>query len=196
MSVTLLGYTVSAEGTQPLEEKVAAINHFQQPVLVEDLIHFLGMLNIYQRFIPQATSIQAPVHAALAGLKVKGSQLVEWTPTMVQVLEDCKTSLSCATLLAHPDPSATLALFTDASEIAIGATLQQHVCDTWKPLAFYFHTLSPAQQNYSPYYQQFLAVYEAIKYFRHMTKGHPFVIFTDHKPLTYAFQQCKDKCSP
>jgi cleavage and polyadenylation specificity factor subunit 1 len=29
-----------------------------------------------------------------------------------------------------------------------------------------------------------------------MVEGHPFVIFTDHKPLTYALQQRRDKCSP
>jgi cleavage and polyadenylation specificity factor subunit 1 len=39
-------------------------------------------------------------------------------------------------------------------------------------------------------------VYEAIKYFQHVVEGRPFVIFTDHKPLTYAFQQHRDKCSP
>jgi len=43
--VTFLGYTVSAEGIWPLEEKVAAINRFQQPVLVKDLRHFLGIVN-------------------------------------------------------------------------------------------------------------------------------------------------------
>jgi hypothetical protein len=55
-----LGYTVSAVGTRPLEEKVAAINRFQQPVFVKDLRRFLGMLNFYRRFIPQVASIQAP----------------------------------------------------------------------------------------------------------------------------------------
>jgi hypothetical protein len=29
-----------------------------------------------------------------------------------------------------------------------------------------------------------------------MVEGHSFVTFTDHTPLTYAFQQCRDKCSP
>jgi len=29
-----------------------------------------------------------------------------------------------------------------------------------------------------------------------MVKGRPFVIFTDHKPLTYAFRQRRDKYSP
>jgi len=69
--VTFLGYTVSTAGTRPLDEKVATINHFQQPVFVKVLKRFLGMLNIYRRFIPQAASIQAPLHAALAGPKVK-----------------------------------------------------------------------------------------------------------------------------
>ena len=69
--VTFLGYTVSATGIRSLEEKVAAINPFQQPVLVKDFRHFLGILNFYRRFIPQAASIQAPLHAALAGPKIK-----------------------------------------------------------------------------------------------------------------------------
>ena len=135
MELAFLGYTVSAEGTWPLDEKVAAINRFQQPVLVKDLRHFLGTLNFYRRFITQAASIQVPLHSALAGLKVKGSQLVDWTPTTVQAFVDCKASLSRVTLLAHPDPSATLTLFTDASDIVIGTALQQRVYDAWQPLA-------------------------------------------------------------
>jgi hypothetical protein len=43
--VTFLGYTVSAEGSRPLEENVAAINRFQRPVLVKDRRRFLGVLN-------------------------------------------------------------------------------------------------------------------------------------------------------
>ena len=194
--VTFLGYTVSAAGTRPLEEKIAAINHFQQPVLVKDLRRFLGMLNFYHRFILQATSIQAPLHAAFAAPKVRGSHPVDWTPTMVKAFKDCKSSLSRGTLLAHPAPSATFALFTDTSDIAIGTTLQQHVCDAWQPMAFNSHKLSPAQQKYSPYNHELLAVYEAIKYFQHMVEGRHFVIFTNHKPLTYAFQQWRNKCSP
>jgi cleavage and polyadenylation specificity factor subunit 1 len=144
------------------------------------------MLNFYRRFITQAASIQAPLHAALADTEIKRSQPVDWTPTMVHAFEDCKASLSRATLLTHPDPSAMLALFTDASDTAIG--------DAWQPLPFYSHKLSPAQQKYSAYDRELLAVYETIKYFRHMVEGWPFVIFTDHKPLTYPFQQRRDKC--
>ena len=132
--MTFLGYTVSAEGTQPLEEKVAAINRFKRTVLVKFLISFHGMLNFCRRFIPQAASTQAPPHAALAGPKIKGSQSVDWTPTMVHAFEDCKASLSRATLLAHPVPSAMLVLFTDASDTAVVAALQQRVGDALQTL--------------------------------------------------------------
>jgi cleavage and polyadenylation specificity factor subunit 1 len=41
-----------------------------------------------------------------------------------------------------------------------------------------------------------LATYEAVKHFRHVLQEHHFTIFTDHKPITYAFQQKQNKCSP
>ena len=115
---------------------------------------------------------------------------------MVRTFQDCKSSLSRDTLLAHPDPSALLVLFTDASDTAIGAALQQRVCDAWQPLAFYSHKLSPAQRKCSPYDRELLAVYDAIKFLRHMVEGRHFVTVTDHKPLTYAFQQRRDNCFP
>jgi len=75
--VTFLGYLFSAEGTRPLEEKVTALNRFQQPVLVKVLTRFHCVLNFFRRFIPQAGRIQAPPHAALAGPKTTGSQPVD-----------------------------------------------------------------------------------------------------------------------
>ena len=41
-----------------------------------------------------------------------------------------------------------------------------------------------------------LAAYAAVKRFRHMIEGRDFIIFTDHKPLIFAFQQDLNKCSP
>ena len=55
--------------------------------------------------------------------------------------EDCKSSLNCATLLALPDPSAKMALYTDASVTVIGAALQQRITDSCQPIAFYTHKL-------------------------------------------------------
>jgi ribonuclease HI len=78
----------------------------------------------------------------------------------------------------------------------MGAVLQQRVQNPWQPLAFFSRKLSPAQQKYSAYDRELLAIYEALKHFRHKQEACHFTIFTDHKPLKYAFKQKKDKCSP
>jgi cleavage and polyadenylation specificity factor subunit 1 len=77
----------------------------------------------------------------------------------------------------------------------MGAVLQQRVDNAWQPLAF-SKKLNSAQQKYSAYDRELLAVYEAVKHFRHMLEACHFTIFTDHKPITFAFQQKRDKCSP
>jgi cleavage and polyadenylation specificity factor subunit 1 len=75
----------------------------------------------------------------------------------------------------------------------MGAVLQQRVDNAWQPLASFSKKLNPAQQKYSAYDRELLVVYEAVKHFRHKMEARH---FTDHKPITYAFQQKRDKCSP
>jgi hypothetical protein len=77
----------------------------------------------------------------------------------------------------------------------MGAMLQQRV-DAWQSMAFFSKQLNPAHQKYSAYDREQLAVYEAVKHFRHMLEACHFIIFIHHKPITYAFQQKQDKCSP
>ena len=194
--VTFLGYRISGQGSQPLQDRVADLRACRPPQTIRQLRRFLGMLNFYRRFLPHAAATQAPLHTLLAGPRTKGSQSINWTPELSQAFEDCKTSLSLATMLAHPDGTAPIALVTDASTTAMGAVLQQRAKDTWQPLAFFSKKMSTAQQKYSAYDRELLAIYEAVKHFRHMLEARHFVIYTDHKPLTYAFSQKRDKCSP
>jgi cleavage and polyadenylation specificity factor subunit 1 len=77
----------------------------------------------------------------------------------------------------------------------MGSVLQERVNNAWLPLSF-SRKLNTAQQKYSTYDRELLAVYEAVRHFHHMLETRHFTIFTDHKPITYAFQQKRDKCSP
>jgi cleavage and polyadenylation specificity factor subunit 1 len=187
--VTFLGYKVSAEGSRPLEERIMHLQACPPPKTDKLLRQFLGMLNSCTRFLPNAADIQAPLHDILSGPRVKGSYPITWTPELQKAFEECKASLSRATLLAHPNPSARLALVTDASTSAMGAVLQQRVQRAWQALAFFSKKISPAQQKYSAYDRELLAIYEALKHFRHMLEARHFIIFTDHNPITYAFQK-------
>ena len=182
-------------GSQPLLERVTDLQACPPPKTISQL-RFLGMLNFYRRFLPHATTIQAPLHDLLSGSKVKGSHPVTWTDALVAAFNERKSSLSRAALLADPHSTTPLALVTDASTTAMGAVLQQRVQDVWQPLTFFSRKLSPAQQKYSAYDRELLAIYEAVRYFRHMLQARHFSILTDHKPLTFAFHQKRDKCSP
>ncbi|UYV75795.1 hypothetical protein LAZ67_13001374 [Cordylochernes scorpioides] len=65
----------------------------------------------------------------------------------------------------------------------------------WKTSTF-SGKLDAAKRKYSACDRELLAVYLAIKHFRHLLEGRQFPVYTDHKPLTYAFQQNLDKASP
>ena len=65
-----------------------------------------------------------------------------------------------------------------------------------QPVAFFSHRLSTAETKYSAFGRELLAIYLTIRHFRHMLEGRQFVIFTDHKPLVYAFRARPDRHSP
>ncbi|GFX31499.1 retrovirus-related Pol polyprotein from transposon 17.6 [Trichonephila clavipes] len=121
---------------------------------------------------------------------------VQAVPDYKQPETRCKQALADAALLAHPSPSAPLALHVDASDYAIGGAIHQVVDSELQPLAFFSRKLTSSEKSYSAYDRELLAIYSAIRHFRYMLEARDFTVFTDHKPLTYAFRQKSDKCSP
>jgi hypothetical protein len=71
---------------------------------------------------------------------------------------------------------------------AMGAMLQQCVKNTWQPFALFSKKLNPAQQKESAYDHELLAIHEAIKHFHHMLEACHFIIFINHRHITYTFQ--------
>lgn len=195
--LTFLAHEISEKGIRPLDSKIEALQDYPFPKDICSLRRFLGTLNFYHRFIPNAAKLQVPLTNLIHGSKKKDRTPVQETDQLRRAFEDCKQSLIAATRLAFPNSNARLILNTDASSTAIGATLYQIGSDSEKePLGFFSAKLTPTQQNYSTYDRELLAIYSAIKYFRHFVEGRPFTIVTDHKPLIFAFAQKPDKASP
>lgn len=194
--VTFLGYHVSPAGIKPMPEKVQAIQEYPTPKTVKELRRYLGMINFYRRFLPHAAIAQAALNDILSGPGMKGSRPITMSTVQLEAFKESKKAISDATLLAHPDMHADLAIVTDASDIGIGGVLQQRIKDAWQPLAFFSRKLSPSQKKYSPYDRELLAVYESIKHFRFMIEARHFTIYTDHKPLTFAYSTPRENCSP
>ncbi|GFW70343.1 transposon Tf2-11 polyprotein [Trichonephila clavipes] len=192
-----LGHLITANGIKPLPDKVQAVLDYKQPETVGSLRKFLGLLNFYRRFLPKAAEQQYLLSEFLKGSKgKKDSKPLNWFSEAITTFQRCKQALADAALLAHPSPSAPLALHVDASDYAIGGALHQVVDSELQPLAFFSRKLTSSEKSFSAYDRELLAIYSAIQHFRYMLEARDFTVFTDHKPLTYAFRQKSDKCSP
>lgn len=119
-----------------------------------------------------------------------------WTTDAEGAFENMKHALCEAALLAHPSEQFPLVLTSDATDEAIGAALQQSRSGQLEPIAFFSRRLSDTERRYSTYNRELLGVFAAVKHFRNLLEGRNFEIFTDHRPLTYAFLQKPDKASP
>ncbi|BHF62238.1 hypothetical protein SprV_0200521900 [Sparganum proliferum] len=52
------------------------------------------------------------------------------------------------------------------------------------------------ETRYSTFDRELLAIYLAVKHFRHFLEGRDFTVFTDHKPSTFALRSHSDKYNP
>ena len=82
------------------------------------------MVTYYHRFLPGIARILAPLHEVLKGGNNKRKKL-KWTPDLQHSFNAAKDAVAKATILAFPARDAQLRLSTDASDVAIGAALEQ-----------------------------------------------------------------------
>ena len=186
--LTFLGHRITANGIAPLPDRVQAIEKFPTPTDKTSLQEFLGLLNYYHRFLPNAAHLLSPLHAMLK----KEAGPFTWTDEHATAFAKAKSTLAHAALLVHPSATATTAVTIDASDKAVGGSLEQFLDGIWKPLAFFSSSLKPAETRYSTFDRELLAMYLAVKKFRHFVEGRPFHIYTDHKPLTFAMTTSTD----
>lgn len=195
-SVDFLGHHVDPDGIHPLPEKVQAIVDVSPPQTLRDLRRFIGLVNFYRRFIPQCAKIVQPLTDLLAGPTKPRNRPVNLDEVALQAFADIKQALIDATLLSHPVPGAPLSIMVDASDYAVGGALHQYVNGSWSPIAFFSGRLKPAETRYSTFGRELLAAYLSVRHFRHFLEGRQFTVFTDHKPLTFAFRTPTDRLTP
>ena len=178
-SIEFLGHLVDANGIRPLPEKVEAIKKVAPPTTIKELQRFLGMVNYYRRFIRKAAHHLFFLFECLGDKPKK----LDWSTNMQQSFDAIKLALSNAAMLAHPDSTLPLAITSDASDVAIGAVLEQRGPKGWEPLAFFSKKLSDSQQKWPPYDRELHAAHKAVRHFKHMVEGRAFTIYTDHQSL-------------
>ena len=121
---------ISADGLQPVEEKINAVKRAPLPRNVSELRSFLGMVQYYYSFLPGLATTLEPLHKLLQ----KDVQW-EWNEDCQKAYDACKDGLTSDSLLVHYDLNRELRLACDAS--SLGAVLSQWMMvrrDLWRML--------------------------------------------------------------
>lgn len=178
--VLYLGHQITKDGLRPNDDKIKSVLDFPLPRTPTEIKSFLGLVGYYRKFIRDFSKITQPLTACL-----KKKNKVVISPEYITAFEKCKELLVNAPLLQFPDFSKPFVLTTDASNVAIGAVLSQGEIGSDKPIAYASRTLNDAETRYSTIEKELLAIVWAVKHFRPYLYGRRFVIYTDHRPLTW-----------
>ena len=97
-----------------------------------------------------------------------------------------KAALASSPVLRLPDFRRQFVISTDASDVALGAILEQVFGHGLQPVAFASRKLNNAESRYSAYKQEILGIIWALDQWRHyFLNAHPIIVTTDHSPLRH-----------
>ncbi|XP_053698782.1 uncharacterized protein K02A2.6-like [Sabethes cyaneus] len=181
-SVVFMGHTLSENGILPTEEKVSAIQSFRRPQNATELRSFLGLANYVGRFIPNLSTVTAPLRA----MTTKGTKF-RWSKEAKRAFTEVKRALTDPQHLAFYNPQYKTTLVTDASENGLGAVLLQTFKSVTRPVCYASKSLSKTEKKYSTLDKEALAIVWATEHFDMYLRGLEFTILTDHKPLVHIF---------
>lgn len=176
--VCYLGHRINKNGLQPTEKNLDAIMKARAPTNVSELRSFIGLLTYYHKFLPNVSTVLAPLYDLLSQ-----DRRWEWGPKQEAAFRKAKEILRDSEVLTHFDVNKPLRLECDASPYGVGAVLSHRVGHVDKPIGFRSRTLTKAERNYSQLEREVLALVFGVTKFHDYLWGRPFTLVTDHKPL-------------
>ena len=115
-----LGHMLSADGIQPLPEKLDSITNMPAPENQTEVKQFLELVGYYRKFIPHFSDISRP----LLKLMMEDTPFA-WMKQCHLAFNMLKDKLCEAPILHYPDSSKPYMLFTDASKHGWAGVLTQ-----------------------------------------------------------------------
>ncbi|MEL7341980.1 MAG: ribonuclease H family protein, partial [Bacteroidota bacterium] len=171
-----MGHTLSLGGFSPLHRNVQAVKEMPEPVDISQLRSFLEGVGHYRRFIANFADLAEPLHS----LTRKDTEW-DWKPTHQRSFEELRSRLLEAPLLRVPVRDKHFELWTDASQVAMGAVLQQDN----QPVAYWSKGFTDVQRRYSATERELAAVVYAVRHFYPYLGDRRFTLVTDHSALRW-----------
>ena len=174
---------VGGGDVSPDLSKMEAVSAMGVPKTKKQVRTFLGLTGYYRRFIPNYSSIAAP----LTDLTRKSApNQVTWKEECDKAFHSLKKVLCSSPILCSPDFIKPFFLQTDASERGVGAVLSQRDDDGYDhPISYFSRKLLPREQRYSTVEKECLAIKLGVQAFKVYLLGRKFTIQTDHRSLVW-----------
>ncbi|UYV82410.1 hypothetical protein LAZ67_21001978, partial [Cordylochernes scorpioides] len=180
-SISFLGYEITQGTYKPHLTNTQVIGTIQPPTNVKTLQSFLGVVNVYHKFIPHYAQLRSPLNILL-----KKNIPFKWTLECQKAFEDLKSSLTASPVLHIFKEDLPCFLYCDASTLGISGILKQKDENGEEhPVQYFSRSLRKYEQNYSISELECLAIIESIEYFRVYLLGRHFTIYSDHQALVY-----------
>ena len=190
--VEWLGMIIDRFGIKPAPSKIEAITQLSQPSTVEEVRELLEMAGYLRKFVPNYSSVLAPISDFLRDLRFRSKKTrclkVPWGQVRTEAMETLVNLITSPPILALPDWSKLFRLHTDVSETGAGVVLTQIQEMDEKTPAYANHRWSKTDEKKPPIDRECLAVLWAVDKFASYLKARPFTLVTDCSALTWLFK--------
>ena len=185
--IEFLGHTITASGRSVTHERAEALQNWPEPTNASEVRSYLGTFGFWREYIDTYAHIVAP----LTPLTGKNAPW-RWGEEQRNALRKLKAAILAAPVLMHPDQLRPFKLTTDASDYAVGASLEQdNAAGECHPVAFFSHAMFKAERGYPVHERELLAIVLALRTWRHYLYNSDFTVScrTDHRPLQHFMEQ-------
>ena len=178
--VSYLGYRVTSEGLELEPRLMEAISKLPPPINVAEVRSFLGLVSYYRKFVKRISDKAAPLNHLL-----HKDHPWKWTRECQEAFQTLKGEIASRPVSAYPDFSKPFRLYTDASNLGLGAILAQKQDGKEKIICCASRTLNNSETNYSTTKKECLAIVWGVQVFRPFLVATHFEILTDHYALQW-----------
>lgn len=135
-TINYLGHVIRPRRLDISSHTTDAIRGLKALTSLTELRSFLGLCNVFRRFVPNFARLAAPLHQRLK--KDQPATFGSLNEEELNSMNSLKNALISPPVLALPNNSGHLTLDTDACNVQVGCVLlQQQPDDTTKPIGYW-----------------------------------------------------------